>query len=395
MKGYVACCLAAVPDMLKANLKKPLHLAFSYDEEVGCWGVRRMIPKIIEGVAMPIACFVGEPTEMDVVIGHKGKRSFKVIVRGRTCHSSLAPLGVNAVEYAARVIAKIRDISDRLAKSGARDALYDVPFTTGHTGYLHGGTALNIVPDIATFEFEFRVIVGRQVRRAGEGSDRLRQERARAGDEGGRARGGLRVSGSRRVRRASTRAENAEVTLLAKQLSGRNNHSKVAYGTEGGLFSQAGIPTVVMRPGLDRSGAQGRRVHRDQRAGEMRQVHRPPDRALRALSVIPGDIMAYDLILKGGRVIDPSQNIDRVTDVAFSGGKVAKVGNDLTGAAEDARREGLHRHARPDRPAHACVLGRHLARHRCGGFLPHLRRHHGDRHRQRRARATSRASAST
>src|SRR3982751_3527583 len=139
-------------------LKKPLHLAFSYDEEVGCWGVRRMIPKIVEEVAKPIACFVGEPTEMDVVIGHKGKRSFKVIVHGRTCHSSLAPLGVNSVEYAARVIAKIRDIGDRLAKSGARDSLYDIPFTTAHTGYLHGGTALNIVPDIATFEFEFRVI---------------------------------------------------------------------------------------------------------------------------------------------------------------------------------------------------------------------------------------------
>ena len=131
MKGYVACCLAAVPDMLKANLKKPLHLAFSYDEEVGCWGVRRMIPKIIEGVAMPTACFVGEPTEMDVVIGHKGKRSIKVIVRGRTCHSSLAPLGVNAVEYAARVIAKIRDISRSPGQGAARaTSLYDVPFST-------------------------------------------------------------------------------------------------------------------------------------------------------------------------------------------------------------------------------------------------------------------------
>src|SRR5947208_895624 len=158
MKGYVACCLAAVPDMRGGGLQKPLQLAFSYDEEVGCLGVRGMIAKLPQRPARPIACFVGEPTLMDVVIGHKAKRSFKVIVRGRTCHSSLAPLGVNAVEYAARVIAKIRDISDRLAREGARDDLYDVPFTTGHTGYLHGGTALNIVPDIATFEFEFRTI---------------------------------------------------------------------------------------------------------------------------------------------------------------------------------------------------------------------------------------------
>ncbi len=248
MKGYVACCLAAVPDMLKAPLKKPLHLAFSYDEEVGCWGVRRMIPKIVEGVGKPIACFVGEPTSMDVVIGHKGKRSFKVTVRGRTCHSSLAPLGVNAVEYAARVIAKIRDISDRMARSGTRDELYDVPFTTGHTGYLHGGTALNIVPDIATFEFEFRVL-------SSDKSSVLAQEvidyarnvlepemKAVAPEAGFEFEDRSEFAGL-------DTAENAEVTLLAKQLSGRNSHSKVAYGTEGGLFSQAGIPTVVIGPG--------------------------------------------------------------------------------------------------------------------------------------------------
>jgi len=248
MKGYVACCLASVPDMLKANLKRPLHLAFSYDEEVGCWGVRRMIPKIIEGVAMPTACFVGEPTEMNVVIGHKGKRSFKVTVRGRTCHSSLAPLGVNAVEYAARVIAKIRDISDRMAKSGARDELYDVPFTTGHTGYLHGGTALNIVPDIATFEFEFRVLsVDKSDTLAKEVIDyaktMLEPEMKAVAPEAG-----FEFEDRSEFAGLDTSPE-AEVTVLAKQLSGRNGHSKVAYGTEGGLFSQAGIPTVVCGPG--------------------------------------------------------------------------------------------------------------------------------------------------
>ena len=248
MKGYVACFLAAVPDMLNANLKKPLHLAMSYDEEVGCWGVRRMIPKILEEAAKPIACFVGEPTEMDVVIGHKGKRSFKVVVHGRTCHSSLAPLGVNAVEYAARVIAKIRDISDRMAKSGTRDELYDIPFTTGHTGYLHGGTALNIVPDIATFEFEFRVL-------AQDKSSVLAQEvidyaknvlepemKAVAPEAGFDFQDRSEFAGL-------DTSPDAEVTVLAKQLSGRNRHSKVAYGTEGGLFSLAGIPTVVCGPG--------------------------------------------------------------------------------------------------------------------------------------------------
>jgi acetylornithine deacetylase len=248
MKGYVACCLAAVPDMLKANLKKPLHLAFSYDEEVGCWGVRRMIPKIVEDAAKPIACFVGEPTEMDVVIGHKGKRSFKVIVHGRTCHSSLAPLGVNAVEYAARVIARIRDIGDRLAKSGTRDELYDVPFTTAHTGYLHGGTALNIVPDIATFEFEFRVLSADKSSVLAQevidyAKNVLEPEMKKVAPEAG-----FEFQDRSEFAGLDT-SPDAEVTQLAKQLAGRNSHSKVAYGTEGGLFAAAGIPTVVCGPG--------------------------------------------------------------------------------------------------------------------------------------------------
>ena len=248
MKGYVACCLAAVPDMLKANLKQPLHLAFSYDEEVGCIGVRGLIAKLPERPAQPIACFVGEPTEMDVVIGHKAKRSLKVTVRGRTCHSSLAPMGVNAVEYAARLIAKIREISDRHAKSGARDALYDVPFTTGHTGYLHGGTALNIVPDVATFEFEFRTIAAdKSAVLAKEVIDfaktELEPEMKAVAPEAG-----FEFDDRSEFAGLNT-AENAEVTLLAKNLSGRNNHSKVAYGTEGGLFAEAGVPTVVIGPG--------------------------------------------------------------------------------------------------------------------------------------------------
>jgi acetylornithine deacetylase len=248
MKGFVASCLAAVPDMLAGKLKKPLHLAFSYDEEVGCLGVRGLIAKLPERPAQPIACFVGEPTEMEVVIGHKAKRSFKVEVHGRTCHSSLAPLGVNAVEYAARVISKIRDVSDRQARSGARDALYDVPFTTGHTGYLHGGTALNIVPDMATFEFEFRTIAAdKSSVLAAEvieyAKTKLEPEMKAVAPEAGI------VFDDRSEFAGLDTAENAEITLLAKNLSGRNNHSKVAYGTEAGLFSQGGVPSVVIGPG--------------------------------------------------------------------------------------------------------------------------------------------------
>jgi acetylornithine deacetylase len=248
MKGFDACCLAAVPDMLAADLKRPIHIALSYDEEVGCTGVRGMIAKLPQRPAMPLACFVGEPTEMGVVIGHKGKRSCRVAVRGRTCHSSLAPQGVNAVEYAARVIVKIRGMSDRCAREGMRDLLYDIPFTTGHTGFVHGGTALNIVPDACNFEFEFRPLAGDDADAmvaevAAYARDVLEPEMQAVAPEAG-----IDVELRSSFPGLETDAS-AEVTTLAKSLSGRNRHAKVAYGTEGGLFAQAGVPTVVVGPG--------------------------------------------------------------------------------------------------------------------------------------------------
>ena len=248
MKGFDACCLAAVPDMVAAPLTRPIHLALSYDEEVGCIGVRGMIARLERAKVKPAACFVGEPTEMRVVIGHKGKRSFRVTVHGKTCHSSLAPHGVNAVEYAARLIVKIRDISDRLARSGARDPLYDVPYTTAHTGVVHGGTALNIVPDACISEFEFRPLAADDLESLvdevmAHARERLEPE-MRAVDPAARIVfeeisefPGLETPASR------------DVVGLAKRLAGRNEHGKVAYGTEAGLFALAGIPTVVIGPG--------------------------------------------------------------------------------------------------------------------------------------------------
>ncbi len=248
MKGFLACCLAAVPDMVARPLARPIHLAFSYDEEVGCVGVRGLISRL-EGVPVnPVGCFVGEPTEMNVVIGHKAKRSLRVTVRGKTCHSSLAPMGVNAVEYAARLIVKIREMTDRLAQQGARDPLYDIPFTTGHTGTVHGGTALNIVPDVCTFEFEFRSI-------AVDSLDTL------VGEVTAYARETLEPEMKAVAPQAGFELEiksgfpgldttpQSELVRLTKQLSGQNDHGKVAFGTEAGLFDEAGIPSVVIGPG--------------------------------------------------------------------------------------------------------------------------------------------------
>ncbi|MGC2083377.1 MAG: M20/M25/M40 family metallo-hydrolase, partial [Bradyrhizobium sp.] len=130
MKGFVATCLALVPEMTRAKLTAPIHLAISYDEEVGCIGVRPLLSEVNKLQVKPLACFVGEPSLMQVAIGHKGKHALRAIVRGEAVHSSLAPQGVNAVEYAADLIAEIRRRARQIAAGSARDALYDVPFTT-------------------------------------------------------------------------------------------------------------------------------------------------------------------------------------------------------------------------------------------------------------------------
>jgi acetylornithine deacetylase len=248
MKGFLAVCLALADRMATEPLRRPIHLAFSYDEEVGCVGARDLAAWIGGRAVTPEACFVGEPTGMGVVIGHKGKRSVRAAVRGATCHSALAPRGVNAVEWGARLVAEIRRIGDRLAAEGPRDELYDVPHSTGHVGVFRGGTALNIVPDEAEIVFEFRTI-------AADDPDALVAEV---------------VEHARAVLEPAMRAvvpsagfsfdtyagfpgldasPDAAIVTLAKSLAGRNDHAKVAFGTEAGLFDGAGMPTVIIGPG--------------------------------------------------------------------------------------------------------------------------------------------------
>jgi acetylornithine deacetylase len=185
---------------------------------------------------------------MGVVIGHKGKRSLRVTVRGQTCHSSLAPHGVNAVEYAARLIVKIRDMSERLAREGARDPLYDVPFTTGHTGVVNGGTALNIVPDVCTFEFEFRSIAADDVDALIDEVIAYGREELEPAMKAVAPQAGITFEDKSGFPGLETPAS-AELVGLAKELAEKSYHAKVAYGTEAGLFAAAGIPSVVIGPG--------------------------------------------------------------------------------------------------------------------------------------------------
>jgi acetylornithine deacetylase len=249
MKGFLAVCLAAVEGIRAGDLKRPIHLAFSYDEEVGCVGARGIVERLAQCPVKPLACVVGEPTQMGVVIGHKGKLSVRVKVRGFTCHSSLAPQGVNAAEFAALLVAHIRGLADRLAAEGARDAMYDVPFSTPHVGVLRGGTALNIVPDEAEIVFEVRTIgaddpdklVAGIVRHARE----MLEPRMKAVDPAT----GFDFDVFAGFPGLDTAPE-TEVVTLAKSLAGSNRHSKVAFGTEAGLFQHiAGVPSVVVGPG--------------------------------------------------------------------------------------------------------------------------------------------------
>jgi acetylornithine deacetylase len=155
MKGFIACTLAALPRLVAEPLQTPVHLAFSYDEEIGCVGAKRLVAAMSGFEIRPRLGLIGEPTEMKLVLGHKGKVSYRVTVGGLSCHSAYIDQGVNAVEYAAELIAFIRAMNQR-ASERLRDPSYSVPHTTFHVGNVNGGTALNIVPRQCSFEFEIR-----------------------------------------------------------------------------------------------------------------------------------------------------------------------------------------------------------------------------------------------
>jgi acetylornithine deacetylase len=249
MKGFLACTLAMVPAMVKANLKTPIHLAYSYDEEVGCTGVRDMLVHLAPREPKPLAAFIGEPSSMQVIIGHKGGQRVLCTVSGKAAHSSLAPYGVNAVEYGARLVAKIKDMAEAQEATGKRDALYDVPHSTLHTGMFSGGTSPNIVPHHAEISFECRNIsaddpmtyITEVMRYAYEElTPRMKRIEPTAGF----------TFDLRPNLPALETAPDHQAVTMAKRLAGRNDHAKVAYGTEASLFQNiAGIPSVVVGPG--------------------------------------------------------------------------------------------------------------------------------------------------
>lgn len=248
MKGFIASVLAAVPAFLARPLNLPVHLAFSYDEEVGCLGVRSMLADLHKRAHKPRLCLIGEPTELKPVLGHKGKLAMRCQVQGAACHSAYAPYGVNAIEYAARLIGKLGEIGAALAQPQQHDARFDPPFSTVQTGVIKGGRALNIVPAECEFDFEVRALPGFEAQVVADELETFAQAELVPQMRAVHAEAGIRLQPLSAYPGLATAADSEAARVLAL-LSGSSVFGTVAFGTEGGLFEQAGIPTVVCGPG--------------------------------------------------------------------------------------------------------------------------------------------------
>ncbi|MDP9519764.1 acetylornithine deacetylase [Pseudomonas putida] len=248
MKGFIASVLATVPAFLAQPLHMPVHLAFSYDEEVGCLGVRSMLAALEQRPHKPRLCLIGEPTQLKPVLGHKGKLAMRCQVQGAACHSAYAPYGVNAIEYAAKLIGKLGDIGDALALPAHHDARFDPPFSTVQTGVIKGGRALNIVPAECEFDFEVRALPGFEAQAVADQLQTYAQAELLPRMRKVNAASDIRLQPLSAYPGLATSAD-SEAARLVALLCGSDEFGTVAFGTEGGLFDQAGIPTVVCGPG--------------------------------------------------------------------------------------------------------------------------------------------------
>lgn len=258
MKGFIACVLALFEECAQHGLSRPLHAAFSYDEEIGCVGVRRLIDILAHRSSRPSMCIIGEPTGMQTVIAHKGKVAGRITCTGHACHSSHAPEGLNAIHLATDMVATLRALQDELATSDGHDPDFVIPFTTVHVGTIKGGTALNIVPSDCSMDFEIRNIPTDDPqaildRLAGRAEELTRQTGSRFADTG------VALEIVNAYPGLNTQPD-AAVVQEVQRLTNGEKLGKIAFGTEGGLFRERlGIPTVVCGP------------------GDIRQAHQPDE----------------------------------------------------------------------------------------------------------------------
>ena len=247
MKGYLACCLALVPSLKARRLKVPFHLAFSYDEEVGCTGVRPMIGEFGKTLPVPRMVFVGEPSNMTVVDAHKGPVRWRVELTGRAAHSSMPHYGVNAIAYAGRLIGEILAMEEEL-KAGPLNARFDPPWTTTQVTQIEGGTASNIVPVPCWFGWECRALPGfdpftLQRRLETFATGKLLPEMRKLAPESE-----IEIRAMNHVSAYAADNKSGIVPLTLK-LAGQNETLAVSYCTEAGLFQDGGAPAIICGPG--------------------------------------------------------------------------------------------------------------------------------------------------
>ena len=251
MKGFIACALTLLPQAValsnSGTLKRPLHLALSFDEEVGCLGAPLILADLQARGISSDYCIVGEPTNMAMVVAHKGVAVYRCRIHGKSAHSSLTHQGVNAISYASRLIGFVDDLAEKISLRDDNDALFDVPYSTLSVGTIQGGTATNIVPNLCEFTFDYRnlphmtqddivapikakvaeLTAQMQIRAPETGIELLQQESVPA----------------------MTDNDNGTLQKLISALTGDNERHKVAYATEGGQFTNSGIPTIICGPG--------------------------------------------------------------------------------------------------------------------------------------------------
>ena len=249
MKGFIAIVLSRVSAMVEKKLKKPIHLAFSYDEEIGCVGVHSLLDLIKKKSINPEFCIVGEPTSMEMVIGHKGKHAYDVKVDGLSCHSGQAPNGVNAINYASKLINYIEEINKEKSIKGPFDNDYEIPYSTLHTGLIKGGTILNIVPKFCQFEFEIRHLAEDDpleiIQRIKQYTDELLIK------EMHNISSTTNIEINEKINYPGLNiSESISPVKQVKELLGKSSHKKVVFGTEGGLFKrELNLPTIICGPG--------------------------------------------------------------------------------------------------------------------------------------------------
>lgn len=272
MKGFLACMIAMVPEFQALDLKRPVHLAFSYDEEIGCRGVPHLIARLPELCAPPSACIVGEPTDLRPVLSHKGKQAMEIVIEGQAGHSSDPARGVNALYPAAELLIAIRDRAARLAAEGPFDPRFAPAHSTLHAGVIQGGAAVNIIPDRALLEIEVRAIPGTAPQAVTAEilatAAALVQREAEAGRP-------IRLHHRETASYPALPPAGPALATLLERLTGAAAVPSVSYGTEAGLFQAAGIPAIVCGPGrIDRAHRPDEFIRPEELAGCLEMLRR-------------------------------------------------------------------------------------------------------------------------